>query len=319
MTGNATDAIEVADLGFSYGDRRALSGVSFHVAHGNVHAFLGPNGSGKSTLFKILATILPLREGSARVLGHDLATEMMAVRREIGIVFQSPALDRKLTVRQNLTYGGHLHGFFGAALRSRVDEMLEHTGLRDRAKDKVEQLSGGLKRRVELAKGLLSKPKLLLLDEPTAGLDPGARKDLWQFLRDQQDLTVLVTTHLMDEAELTDRITILHEGSVVAEGSPDELKLAAGDELLELTCAEPDSIRDELSMRFGVRAQVVDHAVRIQVENAHHLVKDIVDAFGDRIDRVSLSHPSLEDVYIQKTGHRFWREAQEEKTSEAAN
>lgn len=303
-----TTALQAEGLGFRYGDRQALRDVSFEVQRGEVHSFLGPNGSGKSTLFKILATILPPREGSARIFGLDLATEMAAVRKKIGVVFQAPALDRKLTVRRNLEYGGHLYGLSGNELGSRVDEMLQHTGLTDRAGDKVETLSGGLKRRVELAKGLLSKPELILLDEPTTGLDPGARKDLWQFLRSQPDLTILVTTHLMDEAELTDRITILHEGSVVAAGTPTELKQSVGDQLLELTCTDPAALQSDLKERFHLDAMILEHTLRIRVENAHRLVGDIVEAYGDRIDRVALSHPSLEDVYIQKTGHRFWSE-----------
>lgn len=305
-------AVQATDLGFRYGDRQALSGVSFSVERGQVHSFLGPNGSGKSTLFKILATILPVQDGSASVFGLDLGTQMAEVRRKIGVVFQAPALDRKLTVRRNLEYGGHLYGLSGAGLRSRVDEMLEHTGLADRAGDKVEKLSGGLKRRVELAKGLLAKPEVILLDEPTTGLDPGARKDLWQFLRSQDGLTVLVTTHLMDEAELTDQITILHEGSVVAEGTPADLKRDVGDELLELSCADPEALQSDLKARFDLDALVLDHTLRIQAENAHRLIGDLVEAFGDRVDRISLSHPSLEDVYIQKTGHRFWSEKDED-------
>lgn len=301
-------AVEASGLCYSYGERPALRDVSFRVRTGGVHSFLGPNGSGKSTLFKILATILPPDSGTVTALGLDLATQMAALRRRIGVVFQSPALDRKITVRRNLEYGGHLYGLRGPELRKRVDEMLEHTGLRDRAGEKVEQLSGGLKRRVELAKGLLSKPELVLLDEPTTGLDPGARKDLWQFLASQQDLTVLVTTHLMEEAELTDQITILHEGSVVAEGTPTELKKEVGGELLQLTCADPKALQADLASRFELESQVLDRTLRIQTEEAHQLVGGIVEAFGDRIEKVSLSHPSLEDVYILKTGHRYWTE-----------
>ena len=301
-------ALEVTDLSFRYGDRQALRGVSFAVERGAVHSFLGPNGSGKSTLFKILATILPPQSGSVRILGLDVATEMAAVRRHIGVVFQAPALDRKLSVRRNLEYGGHLYGMRGAELSRRIDEVLTHTGLRDRASEKVEKLSGGLKRRVELAKGLLPKPDVILLDEPTTGLDPGARKDLWQFLASEEELTVLVTTHLMDEAELTDRITILHEGAVVGEGSPAELKQALGGELLQLTCEDPAALGNDVRAKFDVETLVLDRTLRIQAANAHRLVGDLVDAFGTRIDAVSLSHPSLEDVYIQKTGHRFWAE-----------
>ena len=301
-------AVEASGLCYSYGDRQALRDVSFCVQTGGVHSFLGPKGSGKSTLFKILATILPPGSGSVTALGLDVRTEMARLRRRIGVVFQAPALDRKITVRRNLEYGGHLYGLRGQRLRKSVDEMLEHTGLVDRAGEKIEQLSGGLKRRVELAKGLLSKPELILLDEPTTGLDPGARKDLWQFLASQEGLTVLVTTHLMEEAELTDQITILHEGSVVAEGTPADLKKHVGGELLQLTCLDPESLRADLKSQFQVDAQVLERTLRIQTADAHKLIGAVVDAFGERIEKVSLSHPSLEDVYIQKPGHRFWAE-----------
>ena len=308
MTTTKDIVLDATGLTYSYGDRPALDGVGFTVVRGQAHSFLGPNGSGKSTLFKLLATILPVQGGSARILGLDLATQVAAVREKIGVVFQSPALDRKLTVRQNLTYGGHLYGMRGSKLASRIDEVLVHTGLRDRAGERVEHLSGGLKRRVELAKGLLAKPELILLDEPTTGLDPGARKDLWQFLRHQEGLTILVTTHLMEEAELTDQITILHRGVVVGEGTPEALKQEVGAELLELTCDDPAAVLSELKTRFDIEGLVLDHSVRIRVDNAHRLVGDLVDALGDRLDRVTLSHPSLEDVYIEKTGHRFWAE-----------
>ena len=304
-------AVEVRGLSFRYGDREALRDVSFDVQPGDVHAFLGPNGSGKSTLFKLLATILPPQSGTARVLGRDLATQMAEVRRLIGVVFQAPALDRKLTVRQNLNYGGHLYGLRGADLARRVEEMLEHTGLTERAGDRVERLSGGLKRRVELAKGLLSRPQILLLDEPTTGLDPGARKDLWQFLRSQEDLTVLATTHIMDEADLADRITILHEGQVVAAGTPRELVEDLGDMVLEVTSSDAAALEPELARRFGVEVFAFDHTLRLQVAEAHRIVGELVDEFGERVERVALSHPSLEDVFIRKTGHRFWAEKEE--------
>ena len=174
-----SDAVEASGLDFRYGERQALSQVGFRVAPGGVHGFLGPNGSGKSTLFKILATILPLQTGSVRVLGMDLRTQTASIRRVLGVVFQSPALDRKLSVRANLRYGGMLYGLSGAELDRRVDKMLEVGSLRDRARDRVGELSGGLRRRVELAKGLLHGPQLMLLDEPSTGLDPGARQDLW--------------------------------------------------------------------------------------------------------------------------------------------
>ncbi|MHC4515481.1 MAG: ABC transporter ATP-binding protein [Planctomycetota bacterium] len=305
-------AIQAAGIRFAYAKRMALADVSFTVEPGAMHGFLGPNGSGKSTLFKILATILPLQQGDVRLVGLDLRTQVAAVRHRIGVVFQAPALDPKLSVRQNLVYGGHLYGLRGQELRRRIDTLLAQTDISDRQRDRVSDLSGGLKRRVELCKGLLPRPDIVLLDEPTTGLDPGARKDLWQFLRSQQDLTVLVSTHLIDEAELLDQITILDRGRVVAAGRPQELRESLGGEVLQIDCDDPIALRQDIQQRFslaiepGTQPVVLDHSLRLQVENAHRLVPDLVDTFGDRIRRLALSHPSLEDVYIQKTGHRFW-------------
>ncbi len=306
----AMTVIEARGLHFTYGSRKALDDVSFTVERGAMHGFLGPNGSGKSTLFKILATILPLQEGELRLMDLDMRTQMVAVRRRIGVVFQSPALDHKLTVRQNLTYGGHLYGLRGKELARRIDALLVQTGMTDRQGDRVSDLSGGLKRRVELCKGLLPRPEIVFLDEPTAGLDPGARKDLWQFLRSQQDLTVLVSTHLIDEAELLDQITILDLGAVVAAGKPRELRESMGGQVLQIDSDNPTVLLQDIQVRFGLSTQpvVLDKSLRLQAEDPHRLVGDLVDAFGDRIRRVALSHPSLEDVYIQKTGHAFWTE-----------
>ena len=306
--------VEARDLGFRYGERTALHAVGFDVSQGAVRGFLGPNGSGKSTLFKILATILPLQTGEVRMLGLDLARDISELRKHLGVVFQAPALDKMLTVRENLIYGGHLYGLTGAGLRRRVEEMLEHGGLRDRARDKVAELSGGLRRRVELAKGMLHRPRLLLLDEPSTGLDPAARKDLWQFLKSQENVTVLFTTHLMDEAEEAGRVTILHEGRVVGEGTPEDLKREVGEEVLEVTCAEPDTFAIEVREALEVEASVVGGAVRLHSADAHRLVPPLMERFGDRVQRLTLSRPSLEDVFIHKTGHRFWMDGPQAET-----
>ncbi len=302
-------AVHAKGVAFSYGDREALRGIDFEVERGSVHGFLGPNGSGKSTLFKLLATILPLSRGTMKVLGLDLATQAALLREKLGVVFQSPALDKKLSIRRNLVYGGQMFGLGGAALQKRVDEMLEYADLSDRQNDVVSDLSGGLRRRVELAKGMLHEPELLLLDEPSTGLDPGARDDLWTFLRQRENVTVLFTTHLMDEAEHAARLTILHEGAIVGEGTPAELKQSIGGEVLEITAPSPDTLAADLSKAHGVDARVVDKLVRIESSDAHGLVAPLMQSHGDHVDRVTISRPSLADVFLSRTGRRLSEDA----------
>jgi len=294
-------------LSFSYGERVALRDVTFAVARGASYAFLGPNGSGKSTLFKLLATILPVQSGELRALGVDVARAPADLRRAMGVVFQSPAVDKKLTVRRNLRYGGAMFGLWGRELETRIDEMLARTELGGRGDDPVETLSGGLRRRVELAKCLLHRPQLLVLDEPTTGLDPSARRELWKLLDGIEDLTVLFTTHLLEEAERADRALILHAGAVVAEGTPAELSRSVGGAALEIE-VEPDAltaVQAELGARFGVQAKAFDGVLRAQVEGAHRLVPAVVEALGSRARRVAVSPPSLLDVFFLKTGAAF--------------
>ena len=231
------------DLRHQYGDRVALAGVSFDVRPAEIFGLLGPNGSGKTTTFRILSTLMLPSGGRALIMGHDVAREPALVRRNIGVVFQAQSIDIKLSAEENLMLIGHIYGLRGAALKKRVSEMLGRVGLADRAKEKAETFSGGMQRRLELAKGLLHHPSVLLLDEPTTGLDPGARRDLWQYLhilRDEERVTVLVTTHLMEEAERCDRLAIYANGSVVALGTPAELKSEIGGDVILL---ESDAAR----------------------------------------------------------------------------
>src|SRR6266487_2556394 len=236
--------IQIDGVRHQYGDRVALNSVSFNVHRAEIFGLLGPNGSGKTTLFRILSTLMLPSAGRALVLEHDVALDPSGVRRQIGVVFQSRSIDVKLSAEENLIHVGHLYGITGAALTRRVAEMLERVSLADRAKERAETFSGGMQRRLELAKGLLHRPQVLLLDEPTTGLDPGARRDLWQYLRmlrDEEHVTVIVTTHLMEEAERCDRLAILNEGKLVALGTPAELKQEIGGDviLLDAHHAEP--------------------------------------------------------------------------------
>lgn len=304
-----TTALETSRLVHCYGERTALAGLDLQVFEGEIFALLGPNGGGKTTLFRLLSTLIPIQSGNARVLGYDVARQTADVRRRIGVVFQAPSLDKKLTVAENLHHQGHLYGMSGGALRRRSDEMLARLGLADRHRDLVETLSGGLRRRVELAKGLLHHPRLLLLDEPSTGLDPGARSDLWDYLqqiRHDDGVTVVLTTHLLEEADKADRLAILNAGSLVALDTPDRLRASVGGDTLTIETDQPDELSAAISERFGVSASVVDGSVRLEQPDGHQWVARLVEAFPGRVQSIKLGKPTLEDVFIARTGHKFW-------------
>lgn len=310
-------AVQATNLTFEYpargkaAARRALNGVSFEVRRGEIFALLGPNGGGKTTLFKILSTAVSPTSGTALIFGFDVQKQADEVRRRIGVVFQSPSLDKKLTVLENLRYHGQLYGLRGEELHSRVSEMMERLAVGDRAKDLVETLSGGLARRVELAKGLLHRPELLILDEPSVGLDPGARHDLWlylQRLREKEDVTVLVTTHLIDEGDRSDRVLVLNQGSIVALDTPVRLKEQIGGDVISIATKDPDRLVGRIRDKFGITPTSFNGTLRIERQAGHAFISQVVDAFPDLIEAVNLSKPTLEDVFIARTGHRFWED-----------
>lgn len=304
-------AVEIAGLSHSYGDRLAIDNLSLAIGSGEVFAILGPNGGGKTTLFRVLSTLIPPQRGDVRILGGDLRRQTGDIRLQLGVVFQAPSLDRKLTVVENIRHQAALYGLHGAALRARVDELLETFNLQDRAHELTERLSGGLRRRVELAKGLIHRPRLLLLDEPSTGLDPGARADLWNYLthlRASAGVTVVLTTHYLDEADRADRIAILHQGKLVAEDTPAALRSSVGGDSLLIEAAEADGLAADIAQRFSLPARIVDEAVRIEVPDGHQWVSRLVEAYPGRITAVRLGKPTLEDVFIARTGHRFWQE-----------
>ena len=304
--------ISVQNLVHRYGNRTALNGVSFDVRPAELFGLLGPNGSGKTTLFRILSTLMIPTAGRAIVMGCDAAQDPANLRRQVGVVFQAQSVDPKLTAYENLWHQGHLYGLRGSMLKDRVREILSRVGLADRAKERVETFSGGMQRRIELAKGLLHHPGVLLLDEPTTGLDPGARRDLWQYLqilRDEEHVSVLVTTHLMEEAERCDRLAIMNEGNLVALGTPTELKSEIGGDVIMLDAAhDAGSLAQEIRSRFQVETTVLGNQVRIEREGGHRFVPDLVEAFPGEIQAISVSKPALEDVFINRTGHKFWSE-----------
>ena len=312
----SSGALEVRGLSFAYrtkdGTFPVLKDLSFKVSEGRVFGLLGPNGSGKTTTFHIISTFLGAPPGKVFIFGRDVAAEPALVRRDIGIVFQLPSLDRHLTVEENLKHQGHLYGLSGGELAGRIDENLARMGLTERREDRTGLLSGGLKRRAELAKGLLHRPRLLILDEPSTGLDPGARIDLWDTLADlkKNGTTIVLTTHWMEEAEKCDRLAILNEGRVVAEGSPDELKSSIGGDVVSMESADPEALVSGIKEKFALEADNVDGIVRIEKEGAHTLIPKLAEAFPGAIRSMTLGKPTLEDVFIRETGRSFRRGAE---------
>ncbi len=317
---SAPAVISVQNLVHRYDNRTALNGVSFDVRPAELFGLLGPNGSGKTTLFRILSTLMIPTGGRATVMGCDTAQDPARLRRLIGVVFQAQSVDPKLTAYENLWHQGHLYGLSGRGLKKRIAEILSRVGLADRASERVETFSGGMQRRIELAKGLLHHPAVLLLDEPTTGLDPGARRDLWQYLqllRDEEQVSVLVTTHLMEEAERCDRLAIMNEGNLVALGTPAELKSEIGGDVILLDAAHNATfLADHIRSRFHVETAVLGNQVRIEREEGHRFVPDLVEVFPGEIQAISVSKPALEDVFIHRTGHKFWSESSDETSDE---
>lgn len=312
MTSNPP-AIRIEGLWHRYGQREAVRELFLAVEEREIFALLGPNGSGKTTLFRVLSSLIPLQSGKVEMFGLDLARDTARIRGLLGIVFQAPSLDKKLTIRENLAYQGPLYGLGGGELRGRIDELLARFGLADRAGDLVERLSGGQRRRVELAKGLLHSPRLLLLDEPSTGLDPGARSDLWRYLVqlcDEEGVTVLLTTHILEEAQGADRIGIMHQGQIVALDTPAALRATVGGDSITIQTDEPEEVAALIRERFACDAAVVDGAVRLEQPDGGAWVARLAEALGDRIESITLGKPTLEDVFIERTGHRFWSEAE---------
>jgi ABC-2 type transport system ATP-binding protein len=304
-------AIKVENVSFAYGSSQALDGVSFSVEKGEIFGLLGPNGGGKTTLFRILCTLLAPQNGRVEVLGVDVGQEPLRVRKEVGVVFQSSSLDKELTVRENLVHQGHLYGLRGKDLVKRIGGIMKEFGLESRSSDRVKILSGGFQRRVELAKGLLHSPRVMLLDEPTVGLDPGARYDFWSFLenlRDCHSMTILLTTHLMDEAERCDSLGILSSGKLVTLGEPQVLKEKIGGTVVTVRSDDPESLRDQIQKEFSCQPLVIEDAVRIESARGTELSAELMVAFPEQILAVTVGKPTLEDVFVHETGHAMREE-----------
>ena len=306
-------AVKIESLAFAYGDRQALCELSLEIHSGEIFCLLGPNGSGKTTLFRLLSTLAPLQAGCVSVMGNDLVDDSDAIRRLLGVVFQSPSLDRKLTVLENLRHQAAMYGLSKAVATQRLNEATRRLGITDRLDDRVETLSGGLSRRVELAKCMLHNPSILLLDEPSTGLDPAVRSDLWSYLRLLQSelgTTVLMTTHLLEEADRSDRVGILHEGSLVALGEPHVLRTELGSDVVSIQCNNPTDVIDQLQSSWQLTARELDGMVRLEESVSAEVLSEIMQSLSGHVKNISVGRPTLEDVFIHHTGHQFWHDTE---------
>ena len=298
-------AVVVSGLAKSYGDIEAVRGIDFEVAAGETFGFLGPNGAGKSTTIKILCTLARPTSGRASVAGHDVVSERDAVRRNIGLVFQDTTLDNYLTGAQNLRFHAELYAVPPAAVGPRMKQVLDMVGLWDRRDSLVSTYSGGMQRRLEIARGLLHAPHVLFLDEPTVGLDPQTRSSIWEYINDlksREDITIFLTTHYMDEAEHCDRIAIIDHGNIVAIDTPEALKASVGKDRVQIQTADDTAAIRDLAGVFGLEAGIHEGAVTFPVESGEQFVPQLFARLSIPIRSVSVSRPSLDDVFMSYTG-----------------
>ncbi|MFI6902654.1 ATP-binding cassette domain-containing protein [Nonomuraea sp. NPDC050394] len=300
-----TPAVAVQDLKKSYGKVDAVKGVSFEVRPGEVFGFLGPNGAGKTTTISMLCTLVNPTGGSASVAGHDVVGARDEVRRNIGLVFQDPTLDGYLSAEQNLRFHAELYGVPRHIVGDRIRQVMEMVALWDRKDAKVMTFSGGMKRRLEIARGLLHSPRVLFLDEPTVGLDPQTRAAIWGYinkLRLSEDITIFMTTHYMEEAEYCDRIAIIDHGEIVVVDSPEALKASVGKDRVQIHTGDDERAITALRERFGLEATVHEGAVTFAVASGEEFVPRLFAELGQPIRSVSVSRPSLDDVFMSYTG-----------------
>jgi ABC-2 type transport system ATP-binding protein len=315
-----TTVVDVRALRKSYGEIRAVDGIDLSVGAGETFGFLGPNGAGKTTTISILCTLIRPTSGSAQVAGFDVERAPADVRRHIGLVFQDPTLDEYLTAEENLRFHAELYGVPRSEARIRIDQVLEMVGLGDRRRSIVRTFSGGMRRRLEIARGLLHSPRVLFLDEPTIGLDPQTRAHIWSYIEELKrgdHITIFLTTHYMDEAEHCDRIAIIDGGRVVALDTPDALKESVGRDRVEIETADDEGAIRELGERFGLEASVSEGAVRVYVPHGDEFLPRLFADFTVPVRSVNVARPTLDDVFMTYTG-RTIRDAEATATERLA-
>jgi ABC-2 type transport system ATP-binding protein len=300
------DMIEIEGLSKKFGKLVAVDNISFQVPRGEIFGFLGPNGAGKTTTINILCTLLKPSGGRASVNGYDVLKERRQVQRSIGLVFQDPTLDDYLTADQNLRFHAYAYGVPANVREKRMQELMELVELQDRRKNKVSTYSGGMKRRLEIARGLLHHPRVLFLDEPTLGLDPQTRRRIWEHvltLRQQEDLTIFLTTHYMDEAEHCERIAIIDNGRIVALDTPDNLKDSLGGDLVTLEAKDTPEAVAELKERYDISPEVDNGMVTFSVPRGDTFLPEFVRGFRSGLLSINVRRPTLDDVFLKLTGH----------------
>jgi ABC-2 type transport system ATP-binding protein len=316
-TNDTTDpvAISVRGLVKNYDEVEAVRGVEFEVATGEVFGFLGPNGAGKTTTINMLCTLITPTAGSASVAGHDVVRERDDVRRNIGLVFQDPTLDSYLTAEQNLRLHAELYGVKSDLVKPRMEQVMTMVGLWDRKDSVVGTFSGGMRRRLEIARGLMHSPRVLFLDEPTIGLDPQTRRSIWEYigeLKEREEITIFMTTHYMDEAEWCNRIAIMDHGEIVALDAPDTLKAGVGTDRVTIHTDDDDATIAALEDRFGIEARKSEGAVSFGVPEGEQFVPRLFAELGIPIKAVNVSRPTLDDVFMSYTGSTI-RDAEEDQ------
>jgi ABC-2 type transport system ATP-binding protein len=306
MTATTTAAaVSVDHLVKRYDEVEAVRGIEFEVQSGEIFGFLGPNGAGKSTTINMLCTLVRPNSGSAQVAGHDIVTERDEVRRNIGLVFQDTTLDGYLTAEQNLRLHAELYGVPREAVLPRMTEVMEMVGLWERRGSLVNTFSGGMKRRLEIARGLLHSPRVLFLDEPTVGLDPQTRSSIWSYiseLKSREDITIFLTTHYMDEAEYCDRIAIMDQGRIIVLDTPEALKASVGKDRVQIQTDDDEAAIASLQSNFEIEATVAEGMVTFGVEAGEQFVPRLFAELGQPIRSVNVSRPSLDDVFMSYTG-----------------